>query len=293
MNLEYTFSPDANPAVSQLATHKKVMYAVKRWLSERTKTSGHVFGEEQLLHGKINQIVSLRGSDVESTNSIYQVRLDNGEQGIFKPASWKRKEGYNDIPNRTLFKRERAAYIVDSLLDFDLVPPTIIRRIRGRIGSLQQYISGEIPKRNQTHPFPETPRILEQIPYEQRYMLWLFDYITCNADRGSKGYSENIIIKDGRLHAIDNGLTFGNNFMVLVEEFYNKPVPEIILDKLEAFISDSRKRLVLRSELSRLLPQDQINACEARIVHIYNVLKRDRCIKDGSQLLFAPNIETS
>ncbi len=82
---------------------------------------------------------------------------------------------------------ERAAYLLDRMLRFKIVPPTVIRLMSGEVVSAQKYVRGSRPHINR-------PPILA-----------IFDYIINNTDR----HDGNWFVKpSGRIWAIDNALTF-------------------------------------------------------------------------------------
>src|SRR3990167_8413180 len=57
--------------------------------------------------------------------------------GVFKPHT-----GYEDYPEQKsdFISRERAAYLISRFLGFDFVPPTVIKVVNGKEGSLQEFI---------------------------------------------------------------------------------------------------------------------------------------------------------
>ena len=58
--------------------------------------------------------------------------------GIYKP---RRGEApLWDFPDGTLYKRERAAFVLSEALGWQLVPPTVIRDGPNGIGTMQLYI---------------------------------------------------------------------------------------------------------------------------------------------------------
>jgi hypothetical protein len=107
------------------------------------------------------------------------VSLDFGVRGVFKPMSSHPSSDY---------KAEVAAYKIDQLGAFNLVPKTEMRRISGKIGSLQYFMTNaKVVSEN----------------YKKSANLEVFDYITRNKDRNAG----NIMRTDEFEVAIDHGLS--------------------------------------------------------------------------------------
>jgi len=62
--------------------------------------------------------------------------------------------GVSDLGFRDSWTSEVAAYEIDKLLDLHMVPPTVERRMRGDLGSLQLWLEGVVTeaKRRKEHP---------------------------------------------------------------------------------------------------------------------------------------------
>jgi hypothetical protein len=112
----------------------------------------------------------------------YFIETKDGGAAIFKPERFHNTE------------RERAAYIVDRFLGFNLVPPTVIRNVGGRTGSFQRFIPDAFTRR-------EVPK--DSISQEEFVKLALFDFLIDAGDRPG-----NFLIKDQRIIAIDNEISF-------------------------------------------------------------------------------------
>ncbi|MBI2602409.1 MAG: hypothetical protein HYW48_05070 [Deltaproteobacteria bacterium] len=107
------------------------------------------------------------------------VYFDSGIKGVFKPAISHPSECY---------RCEIAAYIIDQLGKFALVPMTVEKKIGGKIGSLQYFVEGA--------------RDVNKEPnYQKSFNLSAFDYIIRNMDRTAK----NVLIANEREVAIDHG----------------------------------------------------------------------------------------
>lgn len=176
-----------------------------------------------------------------------------GGAGIFKS---KLHKEINMEEGATL--RERAAYLVDKFLGFGLVPTTVIKNIDGKEGSVQKFISGakdgwEVSKE-------------ELLSYKADLLkIGLLDYITWNQDRGIIN-SGNILLKGGKLYAIDNSLSFhGKEEPYYFDALFDNPVPKEIIDGLNNFSSSNELKEELRGKLKDLLPENEASACLKRI----------------------------
>ncbi len=97
------------------------------------------------------------------------------------------------------WRYEVAAYELDKLLGLGMVPPTVERRIGGRKGGLQHWVTGTTMA-----SFEETPRDLESWR-EQVSVMWLFDDLIANIDRH---LNNAMVSPEHRLVLIDNSKTF-------------------------------------------------------------------------------------
>ncbi len=97
------------------------------------------------------------------------------------------------------WRYEIAAYELDKLFNLGMVPPTVERRIGGRKGDLQHWVTGTTMK-----SFEETPRDLEAWR-QQVSVMWLFDDLIANIDRH---LNNAMVSPEHRLILIDNSRTF-------------------------------------------------------------------------------------
>lgn len=126
------------------------------------------------------------------SNHTFLVTLRSPADGeslaVYKPA--RGEYPLHDFPHATLYRREIAAYLLDALLGWSIVPPTVETRGIYGVGSLQLFI--------------EAVEEAEVEVHRLRRMA-LFDVIANNADRKIEHCLPGA---DGRLWAIDHGLTF-------------------------------------------------------------------------------------
>jgi SPP1 gp7 family putative phage head morphogenesis protein len=147
----------------------------------------------------------------------------NGVQGVFKPAAGEKDGLRMSIPGGTYYKREVAAYELDKVLGIDLVPPTVIRKMDGRIGSHQLFMNGY-------KTWDEAPDAWKaKISNETKERMQLLDYLLGNEDRHVGNFMIN---ESGNMVAIDNGLTFGIDFAHMPRSFFEDPYK--VLNAFEA-----------------------------------------------------------
>lgn len=211
------------------------------------------------------------------------VELKDDGSGIFKP---KEKERYglrNNIESGTCYRRERAAYLVDRFLDFDLVPPTVIRKLDGQEGSMQQFVQdAKMP-----YQMDRGELLKNETTRDQLMKLWIFDYIVFNSDR----HDANLLAKNDKIYAIDNELTFGDNYTKHYREFYDEELPKEALDKLENFAGWQNGLNLLKDLLLELLSEKEVEALFKRIENIRSMIKMGQGkirSKDSKKLVFNP-----
>ncbi|OWK26758.1 MAG: hypothetical protein US76_03490 [Parcubacteria group bacterium GW2011_GWA2_38_13b] len=217
---------------------------------------------------EINEVEKCDSSNLGSWNKSFKVKLRGDIYGIFKP-----KDGEMDylrpaITGGTYYQRERAGYLVDKFLGFELIPITVIREIDGKIGSLQNIIPNA--KTAMKHKKEELEK------FHQKFIsLFALDYIIYNSDRNWY----NILIKEGKLYAIDNSLSFGHdNFRIDYINYISPEISEIyvIMKKMNRFLKSQEEREELHKLLQDLLKTGEIDACFARIEYLTDFISRNK-----------------
>lgn len=193
-----------------------------------------------------------------SSNGTYLVRVSTDcdhAPAIYKPEQGERPLW--DFPDG-LWRREVAAFELSQSMRFDIVPPTVARDENsaplGR-GSLQAFV----PARFEEHYF--TMRDSADLG-DQLRRLCAFDIVANSADR--KG-GHCLIDDDGHVWAIDNGLSFHEEFKVrtVIWDFAGEALPGEVASALDALITNgpppalasllSERELAALSERARLL----------------------------------------
>ncbi|MEZ4659330.1 MAG: SCO1664 family protein [Caldilineaceae bacterium] len=146
------------------------------------------------------------------------------------PAVYKPRKGENplwDFASGTLCQRETAAYVVSSALGWGLVPPTVLRRGKHGVGSVQFYIDHDASEHYFT--FQCDARYADTLR-----KLALFDYVVNNADRKS---GHCLAGADLRVWAIDHGICFHTEYKLrtVIWEFSEQPIEPELLDDLDEF----------------------------------------------------------
>jgi hypothetical protein len=128
----------------------------------------------------------------QGSNHTFLALLDAEERGrslaVYKPA--RGEYPLYDFPSGTLYRREIGAFVLDRVLGWAVVPPTVEGKGQHGVGSMQLFI--------------ESPQEAEVEIGELRRIAVL-DALLNNADRKA---DHCLPALDGRLWAIDHGLTF-------------------------------------------------------------------------------------
>jgi hypothetical protein len=132
-----------------------------------------------------------------------RLKFKNNLSACFKPKDGEVNAPRHAIPQGTGYIREMVCEDVDKILGWGIVPTTVVglKNIDGdeKLGSIQQWVTdGKVGAR------------VEELMVQSKYAdsinkLMVFDMVTGNQDR----HHDNFIYHDdGRLTAIDNGLSF-------------------------------------------------------------------------------------
>ncbi len=198
--------------------------------------------------------ITVKGRLPWSSNITLLAELSAGEASIlavYKPGRGERPLW--DFPP-DLYKRELAAYLFSEALGWGLVPPTVVREGPFGEGSLQWFVRADFEQHYLT--------LLEEPRHRLRLQqICAFDLLANNADRKS---GHCLLAPDGRVYAIDNGLTFHPEpkLRTVIWDFAGEPIPgEILADikrlgdkglpeALAALLEpDERETLLLRAKV--------------------------------------------
>lgn len=181
----------------------------------------------------------LRDSPVQSmeelnwiNESSYVVKLGNGQRGIWKP--------HREVASSN-YRAEVLAYELDQALGFDLVPPTVVRTIDGRIGSIQQMRSSS------TSAVARSQDLKKQN---------LFDYIIENGDRNPTNF---LVSPQGQVISIDHAMSFTGqgrpssfrSMQPQIDSFLNSAESRPILQNIQNFLKNPQSRPKVEEYLGR------------------------------------------
>ncbi|HET6834386.1 MAG TPA: SCO1664 family protein [Acidimicrobiales bacterium] len=166
-------------------------------------------------------VVDVLGRMPWSSNATLLVEVRNGGdclRAVYKPRRGERPLW--DFPDG-LDRREVAAYELSTWLGWDIVPETVLRDDDGLpfgVGSLQRFVSFDAEQ----HYFT---LIEDQARHDALRTICCFDLVANSADR--KG-GHCLAGDDGRLWAVDNGLTFhgDSKLRTVIWEFGGQPIPD-------------------------------------------------------------------
>ena len=175
-------------------------------------------------------------------------------QGVYKPVQGERPLW--DFP-AGLHKREIAAFQLSRELDWDLIPPTVMRDGPLGEGSVQLYV----PTDYDEHYFT-----LREEPVHHQWFqrLCAFDFIINSTDR--KG-GHILLGDDGRLYAIDNGLSFHCEFKLrtVIWEWAGDPLPTDLAGAVARLLNDGLPADV--ANLLTLLERDALMTRASALVN--------------------------
>lgn len=198
-------------------------------------------------------------------------------EGLATPHFIEIQEGGAGIFKTEYYKRERAAYIVDRFLGFNLVPTTIIRTIKGKTGSFQQFIADA--SAGWEIDFTE-------IPAEELKKLEIFDFLIGNKDRAFS----NFLVKGDKVFAIDHHLAFsaGTSYSFSVIEIFGKKISREIREKIIQFYEWKSGKYFLNDFLEGLLEKQEKDAFFKRLDILFKCAKRGYFLteKENNKLKF-------
>ena len=174
--------------------------------------------------------------------------------GIYKPSAGERP--LRDFPYGTLHLRERASYLLASELGWPDVPPTVVRDGPHGEGSVQLFIDADV-EANYFTLRDDCLQLFEPVA--------MFDVLVHNADR--KGGSCLKADSDGRIWAIDHGLTFNPmaRRRTVMFEFNGQEYPVELLDDVSRIADDiAAGESSFAVEMRTLLSEPEIEGLRMR-----------------------------
>lgn len=162
-----------------------------------------------------------------------------------------------DFPRGTLYRREVAAYLVDTALGFSLVPPTVVRDGPYGIGALQLFIDND----QESHLFTMQREGKYEVAIKR---LAAFDCLINNADRKSGHCLKGT---DGRLWAIDHGICFHHEHKLrtILWDYAGMPLPDDVTRALRCLRERLDQNDAIAQMLAELLDRAEMRALRRRL----------------------------
>lgn len=232
-------------------------------LDERCATPEEWIRREEIKEAILETAEIAETKELQGSNEVIFMQFKDGGRGVFKPEEgedmWLREHVKGEY-----YKRERASFLVDKFLGLHLVPPTIIRDVEGRVGSLQEFI----PDAKSGLEINEQTR---DALASEFYKLGVLDFIIWNSDRARHNY----LVTDNKVHAIDNGLSFGKDTMVIPEVNFliHHKAPAELIQNLDVFSAGNEWGELLKHNLLELLSEEEVEACMHRIALVSKILR--------------------
>ncbi|MGX6960644.1 MAG: hypothetical protein ACIPMY_05475 [Rickettsia endosymbiont of Pentastiridius leporinus] len=119
----------------------------------------------------MKEILSKDNKIIEFDGEVFLITFDNNVKAVFKTVP------FDDLGDA---HAEVAAYKTSQILDFPYIPPTVIRKINGKFGSLQLYIDSSIDLLKEG----EYKKALTRVSSEDQANLRIFYYVFGQWDSG-------------------------------------------------------------------------------------------------------------
>jgi len=139
------------------------------------------------------------------------------------------------VPVYEQYKREVAAYLIDKILGWNIVPETKLVKVKGQEGSAQKWIKSAVHVRNVIDDF------VAKLNEDSSWKIGLFDFIIGNDDRHSGNSMWDA--ENNKIIAIDNGYAFPyvssskNPRSIILSRFAlkikNKDIPQKYLEDIK------------------------------------------------------------
>lgn len=234
--------------------------------------------------------LTVRGRVREASNAVlYCTVAYEGVTAscVYKPVAGERPLW--DFPDGTLAQREVAAYELSEAMGWGLIPPTVLRDGPYGEGMCQLWIEGPDEEAaagaellalvEGEEPGPgwkavgfaevgeDRTALLVHADDVRLRRLAVLDAVINNGDR--KG-GHLLPAADGRLYAIDHGVTFNadDKLRTLLWGWAGEPLPEEALEALRRLSADLAEERPLAARLAELITPAEIEALRARVADL-------------------------
>lgn len=239
----------------------------QRGREDRETAAAAIEGSRRLLASPRDALAQLEqaeiiGHQVVPAGSNYTFfALMAPEEGDPFLAVYKPRQGETplwDYPDGTLFKREHAAYVTSLELGWPNIPPTIIRDGPYGMGMAQLYVPPDPTQDFFAFRSHRSSELME---------IALFDLLVNNGDRKA---GHCLPGSDGRLWAIDHGLTFNRatRLRTVLWDYCGEPIPERLLGVLADIDEDRARQVRLRAALESDLDSADLDAFFSRLARV-------------------------
>ena len=220
----------------------------------RSKIPEHIL--EVLMSGEMGHCDLIPSGSNYTFFTTVTDKSNNGCRVIYKPK--KGEATLWDFTTGTLYVREYATYLLSEELEWNLVPPTVVRDGKFGIGSVQLFIDYDPDENFFTI---REKRLLEFL------RVCVFDIIINNADR--KG-GHCILDTDGYIWAIDHGVTFHSDLKLrtVIWDFAGKDIPEWITKDLKILLNRFEEANGFGDKLYQLVEVKEVRAFRDRLVDL-------------------------
>lgn len=201
---------------------------------------------------------------IQGSPRIWYADIEGDGAGIFK------LHKYSDTQN------ERAAYVISTVVGFDFVPPTVLRKIDGEEGSLQEFVEDGKPL--------DEVELTDEVK-SGLYKYWIFGHIIRNMERSDW----NLLVEDDKVISIDHDASFDPDFadssnFDLFRHYYNEEAPSSLVETFKSYLGDRSRQEALKSALQDLLNPEDIEITMQRLEHIGNLLIKNGKINSQADL---------
>ncbi|MEU3751244.1 SCO1664 family protein [Streptomyces olivoreticuli] len=232
--------------------------------------------------------LTVRGRVREASNAVLYCTVEyEGVSAacVYKPVAGERPLW--DFPDGTLAQREVAAYELSEAMGWGLVPPTVLRDGPYGEGMCQLWVEasedeadgrllalvdGEEPGQGWkavgfADVGEERTALLVHADDERLRRLAVLDAVINNGDR--KG-GHLLPAADGRLYAIDHGVTFNadDKLRTLLWGWAGEPLPEEAIEALRRLSADLAEGRPLADRLVELITPAEIDALRGRVADL-------------------------
>jgi len=242
------------------------LYASPRY-AERPRQSIPTTEDETILSSRERVSSEL----LQGKHGVYLVNFKDDGSGVYKP------EATQITPEAgTGSKRERAAYLLDRFLGFNMVPPTVIRDAGEGEGSMQRFVADAATARQTDR---EEKMAFKVFPKEEKLRLDFLDYLLANTDR----HEGNWLVKDQKIYAIDHGFAFEEHarwgyYAEDLLQYKGMEIPEDIRQSILELHTSDRMRELFMAVMSELLSTQGLDELFARIDLLRGHLEKSNLI---------------